>query len=78
MGHSHLGVVLRNSPLPSLVHHRTKRTIDIFPTSFFKISLLGARFQILPQAPLGADNFVLFDLKLEVPKALAFLIPGQG
>merc|ERR1711892_1353767 len=45
--------------------------------SFGKIGLVGARLQIFPHAPLGANNIVAFNLNLEVPRALAFLIPGQ-
>jgi len=63
---------------PSRILHRTKRTIDLFPFSLLKVSLLGARLQIFPDAPLGANNFPLFDFELKVPKELAFLVPGQG
>merc|ERR1712037_242738 len=63
---------------PSKVLHRAKRTIDIFPLSLLKVSLLGARLQIFPDAPFGANNFALFDFELKVPKELAFLVPGQG
>jgi len=63
---------------PSRILHRAKRTIDIFPFSLLKVSLLGARLQIFPDAPFGANNFALFDFKLKVPKELAFLVPGQG
>merc|ERR1712192_42071 len=63
---------------PSRILHRAKRTIDLFPFSLLKVSLLGARLQIFPDAPLGANNFPLFDFELKVPKELAFLVPGQG
>eukprot|EP00092_Neocalanus_flemingeri_P076984 GFUD01095532.1.p1 GENE.GFUD01095532.1~~GFUD01095532.1.p1 ORF type:complete len:107 (+),score=28.64 GFUD01095532.1:47-367(+) len=46
--------------------------------SFGSVGLVGARFQIFPRAPLGATNIVAFNLNLEVPRSLAFLIPGQG
>merc|ERR1712106_47261 len=45
--------------------------------SFGRVGLVGARLQIFPHAPLGANNVVAFNLNLEVPRALAFLIPGQ-
>ena len=61
---------------PSRILHRAKRTIDLFPFSLlkvhksyrdkdvkmiFQVSLLGARLQIFPDAPLGANNFPLFE-----------------
>merc|ERR1712147_579139 len=58
--------------------HRAKRTIDLFPFSLLKVSLLGARLQIFPDAPFGANNYALFDFELKVPKELAFLAPRQG
>merc|ERR1712012_200327 len=63
---------------PNRILHRAKRTIDLFPFSLLKVSLLGARLQIFPDAPFGANNYALFDSELKVPKELAFLVPGQG
>ena len=57
---------------------RGKRTIgNLFPVSFGRISFIGARLQVFPHVPLGANNQALFDVDIIVPKSLAFLIPGQ-
>jgi len=65
---------------PSRILHRAKRTIpfDISPFSLLKVSLFGARLQIFPDSPFGANNHPLFDFELKVPRELAFLVPGQG
>ena len=57
---------------------RGKRTIgNLFPVSFGRINFIGARLQVFPHAPLGADSQALFDVDIIVPRSLAFLIPGQ-
>merc|ERR1712106_1267178 len=72
-----------NTKLPLPTKEQTEQVLSrqkrffLGNVSFGKIGLVGARLQIFPHAPLGANNIVAFNLNLEVPKALAFLIPGQ-
>ena len=72
----HTKLNLPNDAQAEQVLSRQKRFF-LGNVSFGKIGLVGARLQIFPHAPLGANNIVAFNLNLEVPRALAFLIPGQ-
>ena len=54
-----------------------KKRFFLGPVSFGRVGFVGARLQIFPHAPLGANNLVAFNLDIEVPRSLAFLIPGQ-
>ena len=69
-------MLLHNEDQSEEVLSRKKRFF-LGPVSFGRVGLVGARLQIFPHAPLGANNLVAFNLDIEVPRSLAFLIPGQ-
>jgi len=64
------------SSFSSRILSRQKRFF-LGPVSVGKVGVIGARLQIFPHAPLGVNNIVAFELDVKIPRALAFLIPGQ-